>query len=175
MSNDVLNGSAQRVLKALVERIERLEEEKKAILADIKEIYGEAKAFGFTPKILRKVIRLRAMDRAARQEEEALIDLYMAALEGEDQPDEPDPAAQAPKPPPAPKHTPEEARAEGIRAARDGQPITANPYPARSKQRAAWDEGHCEWTGDDGMGTPKAWRPEGEAAAPAEASEDAGA
>ncbi len=67
-------------LKAVVERIERLEEEKKTIAADIKEVYAEAKGNGFDVKILRKVISMRKKDVNERQEEEALIDVYMAAL-----------------------------------------------------------------------------------------------
>ena len=57
-----------------------MEEEKKAIADDIKEIYAEAKGNGFDVKIIRKVVRLRKTDRAKRQEEEALIDLYMSAI-----------------------------------------------------------------------------------------------
>jgi uncharacterized protein (UPF0335 family) len=71
---------AQGQLKALVERIERLEEEKKTIAGDIKEVYAEAKGNGFEVKILRKVISMRKKDLNERQEEEALIDVYMAAL-----------------------------------------------------------------------------------------------
>ena len=71
---------AQGQLKSLVERIERLEEEKKTIAADIKEVYAEAKANGFDTKILRKVISVRKKDHAEREEEEALLSLYMHAL-----------------------------------------------------------------------------------------------
>ncbi len=71
---------AEGQLKALVERIERLEEEKKTIAADIKEVYAEAKGNGFDIKILRKVISLRKKEPEERQEEEAMIDLYLAAL-----------------------------------------------------------------------------------------------
>jgi uncharacterized protein (UPF0335 family) len=71
---------AEGQLKALVERIERLEEEKKTIAADIKEVYAEAKGNGFDIKILRKVISLRKKEPDERQEEEAMIDLYLAAL-----------------------------------------------------------------------------------------------
>ena len=67
-------------LKAMVERIERLEEEKKTIASDIKEVYAEAKGTGFDIKILRKVIGLRKKAVAERQEEESLIDLYLIAL-----------------------------------------------------------------------------------------------
>lgn len=73
-------GIAQGQLRSLVERIERLEEEKATIAGDIKEVYGEAKANGFDTKIMRVVIRLRKVDTAERQEEEALVDLYLHAL-----------------------------------------------------------------------------------------------
>lgn len=71
---------AQNQLRGIVERVERLEEERATIAADIKEVYAEAKANGFDTKILRKVIALRKIDAAERQETEALIDLYMHAL-----------------------------------------------------------------------------------------------
>ncbi len=67
-------------LRALIERIERLEEEKAGIAGDIKEIYGEAKGTGFDTKAIRKIISLRKKDRAERQEEEAILELYMQAL-----------------------------------------------------------------------------------------------
>ena len=67
-------------LKSIVERIERLEEEKKTIAADIKEVYAEAKANGFDTKILRKVISLRKKEVTEREEEQSMLDLYMAAL-----------------------------------------------------------------------------------------------
>lgn len=71
---------AQDQLRAFIERIERMEEEKKAIADDIKEIYAEAKGNGFDVKVIRKVIRLRKQDKAKRQEEEAILDLYLSAL-----------------------------------------------------------------------------------------------
>jgi uncharacterized protein (UPF0335 family) len=67
-------------LRSFVERIERLEEEKTALTADVREVYAELKSEGFDAKIVRKVIRLRKMDRAEFQEQEALIDIYMSAL-----------------------------------------------------------------------------------------------
>ncbi len=81
-SIEVLNATAQTRLKTIIERIERLEEEKAGIANDIKEVYAEAKGNGFDVKILRKVIRLRKQDKAKRQEEEALIDLYLSAIGG---------------------------------------------------------------------------------------------
>ena len=71
---------AEGQLRAIVERIERLEEEKKTIAADIKEVYAEAKGNGYDIKILRKVISLRKKEVAERMEEEALLDVYLAAL-----------------------------------------------------------------------------------------------
>jgi uncharacterized protein (UPF0335 family) len=71
---------AQGQLRSLIERIERLEEEKKTIGGDIKEVYAEAKANGFDTKIVRKVIAIRKKDRSEREEEEALIETYLAAL-----------------------------------------------------------------------------------------------
>ena len=77
---DTKTSFAKGQLKSLVERIEKLEEEKKTIADDIKEIYGEAKAHGFDTKILRKVIGLRKKDLHEREEEEAILDLYLHAL-----------------------------------------------------------------------------------------------
>ena len=67
-------------LRAFVERIERLEEEKKALADDIKDVYGEAKANGFDTRIMRKVVSIRKQDRDKRIEEETILDLYLAAL-----------------------------------------------------------------------------------------------
>lgn len=75
---DATHSSEQ--LRLFIERIERLEEEKQAIADDIKLVYGEAKSEGFDPKTMRTVVRLRAMDRNDRQEQEALLDTYKAAL-----------------------------------------------------------------------------------------------
>lgn len=77
-------GVAGEQLRSFVERIERLEEEKKGIAEDIKEVYAGAKAVGFDVKILRQVIRVRKMDQADRQEQEALLDVYLHAIEGGD-------------------------------------------------------------------------------------------
>jgi uncharacterized protein (UPF0335 family) len=67
-------------LRLLIERIERLEEEKKSIADDIKDVYGEAKAVGYDVKTIRQVVRLRKMERNAREEAEALLDIYKTAL-----------------------------------------------------------------------------------------------
>ena len=71
---------ARDQLRAFIERIERLEEEKANLLADIREVYAEAKAMGFDPKIMRKVISLRKMDVDKRQEEDFVLDTYLNAL-----------------------------------------------------------------------------------------------
>jgi uncharacterized protein (UPF0335 family) len=71
---------AREQLLSIVERIERLEEEKKAIGDDIKDVYAESKANGFDTKILRQIVKLRKLDAAEREEAEAMLDLYMSAL-----------------------------------------------------------------------------------------------
>lgn len=75
-----VGGITAEQLKAYVERIERLEEEKAAIAADVREVYAEAKANGFDVKIMRQVVRLRKLDSQDRSEQEALLDLYKRAL-----------------------------------------------------------------------------------------------
>ena len=79
-SPDVLNSDAQGRLRSVIERVERLEEDKAAVLADIKEVLSEAKGEGYDVKIIRQVVRLRRIDKAKRQEAEAILDLYLSAL-----------------------------------------------------------------------------------------------
>jgi len=67
-------------LRLLIERVERLEEEKKGIADDIKDVYGEAKSVGYDVKIMRQIVRLRKMSSQDRQEMEAILDTYKAAL-----------------------------------------------------------------------------------------------
>ncbi len=67
-------------MRAFIERIERLEEEKKALSDDIKDVYGEAKGNGFDVRIMRKIVSIRKQDRDKRIEEETILDLYLAAL-----------------------------------------------------------------------------------------------
>ena len=76
-----IGGIASERLRTIIERIERLEEEKAALAEDIREIFSEAKAAGFDVKILRQVIRLRKLDSSDRQEQEAILDLYKRALD----------------------------------------------------------------------------------------------
>jgi uncharacterized protein (UPF0335 family) len=77
---DILNATAQTQLKSIVERVERLEQEKAEVAEQIKEVFAEAKGNGFDVKVLRKIVRIRKQDRAKRMEEEAILDLYLAAL-----------------------------------------------------------------------------------------------
>ena len=77
--SDVRGVTAGQLL-SFVERVERLEEEKAALMADIREVYAEAKAHGFDVKTMRQIVRLRKMDSADRAEQEALLDLYKSAL-----------------------------------------------------------------------------------------------
>jgi len=74
---DVLTSAAQGRLRSIVERFE---EDKKTVMADAKEVFAEAKGEGYDVKTLRKVLRIRATDKAKRQEEEAVLDLYLSAL-----------------------------------------------------------------------------------------------
>ena len=75
-----VGGIAADRLKSFIERVERLEEEKAALTADIREVYAEAKATGFDTKIMRQVVKLRKMDTNDRQEQEELLDLYKRAV-----------------------------------------------------------------------------------------------
>jgi uncharacterized protein (UPF0335 family) len=83
MADDITETSqtvAAGQLRAFIERIERLEEEKKTIADDIKEVFAEMKGTGFDTKAVRAIIRLRKQDQTERQEAEAILDLYKAAL-----------------------------------------------------------------------------------------------
>lgn len=74
------NSFASAQFKALVERVERVQEEKDALSSDMREIYAEAKGQGFDTKVMRRVIRERRIEKVVREENEALFDLYWAAL-----------------------------------------------------------------------------------------------
>ena len=73
-------GAGAEQLQQFIERIERLEEEKRALMADIKDVYAEAKATGFEPKIMRQIVRLRGMDRELLSEQDELLTTYRTAL-----------------------------------------------------------------------------------------------
>ena len=75
-----VGGIAGDRLRSFIERIERLEEEKAGLAADIRDIFAEAKGAGFDTKVMRQVLKLRRMEKADRQEQEELIELYMAAI-----------------------------------------------------------------------------------------------
>ncbi len=74
------SGFAKEHLKSFIERVERLEEERSALTADIREVFSEAKGQGFEVKIMRQVVRMRKLDKADFQEQEAMLDLYLSAL-----------------------------------------------------------------------------------------------
>lgn len=78
-ANDEGQISGNR-LKSFIERVERLEDEKKALAEDIRDVYAEAKSTGFEPKIMRKIVSLRKANLEKRREEQELLDLYMAAI-----------------------------------------------------------------------------------------------
>ena len=75
-----LQASSQKQLRQLIEQVERLEEEKKALAGDIRDKYLEAKGLGFDVKVIRQIVRLRKKSDAERQEEEGLLEVYMHAL-----------------------------------------------------------------------------------------------
>jgi len=78
--NNKMGGIAAEALRQFIERIERLDEEKSAITADIKDVYAQAKSQGFETKAVRQIVRLRKKDRQEREEEQAILDLYLAAI-----------------------------------------------------------------------------------------------
>ena len=78
--SDVGHNSAGDPLRLLIERIERLEEEKKGVAEDIKDVYSEAKARGYVPKIIREIIRIRKMSKDDRNEHFAILDTYASAI-----------------------------------------------------------------------------------------------
>lgn len=82
MSDDTnqIGGIAGEALRQFIERIERLEEEKATIAADVKDVYAQSKSQGFDPKIIRQIIRIRKMEEHEREELESLVDLYKAAI-----------------------------------------------------------------------------------------------
>jgi len=177
---------ASEDLRLGIERIERLEEEKKGIADDIKDVYSEYKSKGFDTKTMKEIVRLRKLKPDERREREAMLDTYKAALgmldgtplgrwamdrlEKADKPDDSDAPADTPEDdaddtagtdsaPAAPEPDTDEARDMGRSAARDGKPVTSNPFPARDIRRAAWDEAWCQELGSDGMDIPDALKP----------------
>ncbi len=168
--------STSERLKSFVTRIENLEEAKREIAEDIKDVYAEAKGTGFDAPTIREIVKLRRMSSEQRQEREALLDLYKGAMgmldgtplgryavERLNKPEvlpetESDEALESlPKEQPA-VPTEEEARVQGKAAALSGHAISTNPFGAGDRNRAAWDEGWCSAAGSDGMDVPDAWR-----------------
>lgn len=76
----VKSGFAATQLRSFIDRVERLEEERSALTADVREVYSEAKGTGFDTKIMRQVVRMRKLDKADFQEQDAILDLYLTAL-----------------------------------------------------------------------------------------------
>lgn len=177
-------ASAQ--LRQFVERAERVKEEIKAAQDDLKDVFAEAKSQGFDVATIKTIIKLRAMKPDARREAEALLDTYKAALGMLDgtplghwalerlKPKKP--ASEEPEDKLADdastaeveddvadveqQPTEDDARRMGTEAAKAGQPVTSNPFPARDARRAAWDEAWCSALGTDGMDIPDAWKPQ---------------
>lgn len=179
-----MNPAINRQLLSYVERLERLEEHKKEIAADIRDVKTEAKSAGFDLKYIARVMALRRMTPEERRNERAMTEMYCAGvgiLDGTPLGDaardrmmaeDPNAPPPAPEPEPDSTRTTAEAREEGAQAHRDGARIIDNPYTAGDPRRASWDEGFCAASGSDGMDIPEAWRrkPKGKATAKASAT-----
>ena len=179
-----MSPAINRQLLSYVERLERLEADKKEIASDIRDVKTEAKSAGFDLKYIARVMALRRMTPEERRNERAMTEMYCAGvgiLDGtplgdaaRDRMMAEDPNAPPPAPAPEPDstRTTAEAREEGAQAHRDGARIIDNPYTAGDPRRAAWDEGFCAASGSDGMDIPEAWRrkPKGKATAKAAAA-----
>jgi uncharacterized protein (UPF0335 family) len=178
-----------KLLKSITDRIIRLETQKREIAADVKDVYLEAKGLGLSPAAIRKTVKEyfeTPEARAKREEIEAIAEIYKANLgmlggtplgeaararlnrqnRHETSEDDPDIIHQAPEPElgPEPEQTIspadiEAARQRGRDDALAGKKILENPFVSGDPRRAAWDEGHCETTGSDGMDIPEAWKP----------------
>lgn len=79
-TTNTLTPTAQQRLKSFIDRLERLDQNRDELTADVREVFQESKNEGFDVKIMRKIIRLRKIDRAKREEEQAIVDLYMHSL-----------------------------------------------------------------------------------------------
>jgi len=176
-----VGGIAADRLRSFVERVERIEEEIRALQENRKLVYSQAKSEGFDGRTLRAIIAERRLDEEERRERLALLQLYRAALGmldgtplgeaatrrlmGKARPEEENPGPPLPLPEAeeAPPQPPTEqdllaARAQGAAAAKAGRPVLDNPFPAGDARRAAWDEGWCGAAGSDGMDIPAAFR-----------------
>lgn len=170
------NMSAER-LESFIKVIEKLNTEKEAISGQITEFFAQAKGEGFDPKTMRAIIKLRKLTAEERDQEEALLDIYKAALgmlgdtplgeaairrlskKDEQQEEE---GNESPEPEQTEKAddgiTIDQAKEMGRKDYLEGKPVTANPFPARDPRRAAWDEEWCRASGTDGMELPNSWK-----------------
>ena len=183
--------SAAEQLRDLIERVERLKEERKAIGEDITDIFKGAKAQGWDPGAMKTVIKLRAMTPEDRRDSLSMVEVYMQALgmsdvglsemaakfladrqsaaagaapasgvdQGEHEFEAPTAAGVEEAEPAMPSIDSsalslEDATRLGAKAAKDGRPVTANPFPPRDARRAAWDTAWCGAAGSDGMDIP---------------------
>lgn len=174
------NATAASVLRSYVDRLGALEDDKRAVSADIAEVKKEISGQGFDLKVIAEVLKRRRKGRAAVDEFDTMVQLYEASLGdlggtplGEAarrklEPPEPgedgegaDPADGLTAAPPEPSITPEaieEARQLGRDDAKAGKKVLENPFTAGDPRRAAWDEGWCAELGSDGMEIPAALR-----------------
>jgi uncharacterized protein (UPF0335 family) len=184
MGDNSSGVAADRLLR-FIERLERLDEEIAGLKDDRKDVVQEAKSAGFDARTIGEILKLRKLSQDERDEREALLDIYKAALgmlsdtplgaaairrlsPKPPKPADDDDAGQPPAaagddieealPPLDPGPTVEQAHAMGAAAAAEGKPVTANPFPAGDRRRAAWDESWCSASGSDGMDLPEAWR-----------------
>jgi uncharacterized protein (UPF0335 family) len=187
MGHNSGGGSVGAQINQFIERHERLEEERAAITAAMREVITEAKSLGFDTKALKHIMKLRKMATADRIDFENDVEIYKAAigmLEGRPLSppaarklagEEPELPLDPELPPPRSNagdggtdsdgleeiigevETVDEAREKGGLAAREGKKITENPYQAGDVKRAAC-EGWCQETGSDGMEIPAAWQ-----------------
>ncbi len=173
-------SNSKELLKSYKDRILNLENENRQIAQDIKDIYDEMKAGGFSPAAMRKVIKeaLETPEQKAKREAvEEVAEVYRANLgmlggtplgdaarkiisrkHKDDEPDTPDtsdPGADEA----ISKEQIDEARARGVEDAKAGKKIFDNPFTSGDPRRPAWDEGWCSETGTDGMELPEALRP----------------
>ena len=175
MTNSI--GIPADQLRAFIDRIERLEEEKKNIADDIKEVKAEAKSMGFDVKTINQIIKDRKISEDQLAAEHALLDIYRAALDMlHDTPLGEAARRQLSGKPPAKGAdeekltkedvknfgdkdiTIEKATDMGFDAAKKGEKVITNPFIAGDPRRAAWDQGWCRAAGNDGMEIPDSWR-----------------
>lgn len=178
--NPGTNSAAAEELLIVIERLERLEGEKRNISDDIKDLKQEAKSRGFSVKAIERIVKERSeteSQKRDREEAEQLTEVYRAALgmlggtplgeaarkrlsqpqEAQDAPDEDD-GQETLAPETITSGDIDAARSAGQQAFQQGVKVIANPFVAGDPRRAAWDEGWCRAAGSDGMDIPEAWR-----------------